>query len=249
MSILRWASRLLKLVGILAIVLGLSYGILIRYLAWREEVAPSTSQVLVLRDGQTIPLVQPDPSAEGAPGPGAARTPPALLPPPPVPDGTPPPPGGGMGDGGLAGGTLVGRGAAALWPPLRITIPKLGLNWPVVLSTNEQLPRFKAVGWLLGSAYPGRAGNLVLFGHLDGPYSTFGRLKELQAGDLFHIVTAAGSQDYRVRRTFLTTPADVGVLAATRTATATLITCAGQWIPRLRTYDQRLIVVADYVQP
>jgi hypothetical protein len=37
-----------------------------------------------------------------------------------------------------------------------------------------------------------------------------------------------------------------GVLAPTATATATLITCSGQWDAGLRMYERRLIVTVDY---
>src|SRR5205814_543012 len=76
---------------------------------------------------------------------------------------------------------------AFVLPPERIRIPRIGVDWPVVLSDITHLPRFNGVGWLQGSAYPGTAGNLVLYGHLDGRYATFGRLHELRAGDEFSV--------------------------------------------------------------
>jgi sortase A len=136
-----------------------------------------------------------------------------------------------------------------LLPPLRITIPRLNVNWPVVLSTNDHLPHFKAVGWFLGSAYPGAAGNIVLFGHLDGPYSTFARLHELRAGDEVRVITEGQTHRYGVRRAFETTADDVAVLAPTAGATATFITCSGRWNSALHAYDHRLIVLADYLGP
>ena len=139
--------------------------------------------------------------------------------------------------------------SAIVLPPQRILIPAIGVDWPVVLSDNEHMPRFKGVGWFFGSAYPGQAGNLVLFGHLDGPYSTFGRLHELRPDDEFSVTTLDGTISYRVRALFETTPDAVEVLLPTDTATATLITCAGRWDPATRTYDRRLIVTADLVAP
>jgi sortase A len=136
-----------------------------------------------------------------------------------------------------------------LLPPVRIPIPRIGVNWPVVLSTNDHLPRFKGVGWFLGSAYPGAAGNIVLFGHLDGPYSTFARLRELRAGDEVRVFTETQTHHYRVRTAFETTVEDVSVLAPTTGATATFITCSGQWNSTLHAYDHRLIVLADYLGP
>ncbi len=205
------------------VLLALGYGATFAFLGWREAVSPSTSQVLVLRDGRHIPLVQPT----------AAPAAPALAADPPT------------GRVGVAA-RLVPPSVPAPLPPLRLQIPRIGLDWPVVLSDNAHLPRFQGVGWLLGSAFPGATGNLVLAGHLDGRYATFARLHELQPGDLFSVVTTAARTRYRVRSLRQTTADDVAVLAPTATATATLITCSGLWDTAQRMYAQRLIVTADY---
>jgi sortase A len=137
--------------------------------------------------------------------------------------------------------------ATAPLPPLRIAIPKIGVDWPVVLSDNEHLPEFRGVGWLMGSSFPGVPGNMVLFGHLGGAHGTFMRLHELQPGDEFSIFTEARELRYRVRSSHETTPDDVGVLAPTDNASATLITCSGPWDPIVQTNQRRLIVSAEYV--
>jgi sortase A len=134
-----------------------------------------------------------------------------------------------------------------LLPPLRIAIPKIGVDRPIVLSDNEHMPKFRGVGWLMGSSFPGVAGNLVLFGHLGGEYGTFMRLHELRPGDEFRIFTEASELRYRVRSSYETSPDDVGVLAPTDNASATLITCSGPWDPIAQTNERRLIVVADFV--
>ena len=126
-------------------------------------------------------------------------------------------------------------------------IPKIGIDWPVVLSDNEHLPEFRGVGWLMGSSFPGVPGNMVLFGHLGGAHGTFMRLNELQPGDEFSIFTEARELHYRVRSSHETTPDDVGVLAPTDYASATLITCSGPWDPVAQTNQRRLIVSADFV--
>lgn len=110
------------------------------------------------------------------------------------------------------------------------------------------MPHFKGVGWLLGSAYPGQLGNLVLFGDLDGPYSTFGRLPELHPSDEFSVVTDDATHIYRVAESYQTTPDDVELLAPTNEATATLITCSGHWNPVTQDYSHRLIIKATYLK-
>lgn len=221
----RWIRRLLMIMGCLALLIGIGYGGTIAYLSWREQVSPSTQRVLVLKDGRQIPLVQPanrvmvSPTAVAPPGASAP-----LLTAAPVP-----------------------VASAPRLPPERIVIPKIGVDWPVVLGDNDHLPRFRGVGWLMGSGFPGVPGNMVLFGHLGGPYGTFMRLQELQPGDEFSVFTQAGEQRYRVRSSYETTPDDVGVLAPTSYASATLITCSGPWDPVAQTNERRLIVFADYL--
>jgi LPXTG-site transpeptidase (sortase) family protein len=273
----RGLSRLVLVLGCLLITLGVGYGGLVSYLTWRESSAPSTSRVLVLKDGRRIPLVQPTqaapiqipiatpsalpspvltlPGGDEAPAatqpappaavptlPGADQAPAPTMPAVPLPSPT--------GVAAARPGLSLAPGTAhAFLPPQRITIPRIGVDWPVVLSVNEELPHFKGVGWLMGSTYPGFAGNLVLFGHLDGPYATLGRLRELVPGDTFNVITEDGARVYRVRSSFSVTPDDVSVLAPTSTATATLITCSGHWDKVAKQYDHRLIILADYTGP
>lgn len=217
-----------------SIVLGLiiapvgGYQLLLTNLASREQDSPSTAQVLVLGDGQRLPLVQPTvpvaaalitlalpTNVDGS----AVATPPS-----PPPEQLP-------------------------LPPVRVHIPQIDLDWPVVLSENDHLPRFRAVGWMLGSAYPAHPGNMVLFGHLDGKYATFARLRELQPGADIQVVTDGGTQHYQVRAIYDTAPDDVAVLAPTAEPTATLITCSGAWDPLSRSYRQRLVVTARLIDP
>ena len=94
----------------------------------------------------------------------------------------------------------------------------------------------------------GATGNMVLFGHLGGPYGTFMDLHKLQPGDTFSVFSQGHEYYYQVRSERETTPDDVSVLAPSNTATATLITCSGPWNPIARTNERRLVVVADYVR-
>jgi sortase A len=182
--------RLALVLALLAVAGWAAYRGWFAYVAAREAASPSTAQVLVTRDGRTIPLEQP------------------------------------------AGPLTAGRAAGPaprrpILPPERVSIPALGADWPVVLATPHHLPRFRGVGWLLGSAFPGAPGNLVLIGNRDGAAATFTRLAELEPGDVFTVTSLEATYSYRVRASFQTTLDDVEVLAPTEAATATLITCAG----------------------
>jgi sortase A len=223
----RWMRRLLAATGCVLVLMGAGYGGSIVYLSWREQVAPSTQQVLALKDGRQIPLVQPSSAPADQPARTALPTAGVAAPAPHAP--TPE------------------SAALPLLPPLRVAIPKIGVDWPVVLSDNEHLPQFRGVGWLMGSSFPGAPGNMVLFGHVGGENGTFMRLNELQPGDEFSVFTEVGELRYRVRSSHETTPDDVGVLAPTDYASATLITCSGPWDPVAQANQRRLIVTADYV--
>lgn len=244
----RLASRLLIALVCLVMLGGAGYFGVIRYLVWRESASPSTARVLVLKDGRRIPLSQPTYPPVTNP-PSQARA---------TPSGDAPPSNGEVSAQRPAPPTTVSRAETPVrapqeqtqpqvMPPVRLLIPGIGAEWPVVLSNGKQLPRFKGIGWLLGSAFPGAIGNMVLFGHLDGEYATLGRLKDLKPGDAFSVLTDDGEYRYRVRSVFETSADNVGVMAPSSTATATLITCSGRWDNIAGMYDRRLIVTADYL--
>jgi len=202
------------------------------YLMYREHRDPSGRVVLVPPKGTPIVLV---PSQEEAT--------PSVSPPPEM--------------GGIQSRPSPTRHRAketasqpvhpeALLPPLRITIPAIGVDDPVVLGDNEHLPQFRAVGWFMGTAYPGKKGNMVMFGHLDGPYATLGRLHELRPGSGIYVWTRQDAYVYTVVSSRIVPKEDVSVMAPTRDARLTLITCAGRWLPTERTYTHRLIVTAEY---
>ncbi|MEP6776721.1 MAG: sortase, partial [Chloroflexota bacterium] len=195
-----WGGRLFIALGCFMTLAGLGYIGVVNYLNWQEQASPSTSRVLVLKDGTRIELQQPThtprhnvpplvtstsmsapaanstPTVASAQGAQTAQT---------SPDVTAP----------TATATIqssqgiVQNQEPQILPPVRLSIPEIGLNLPIVLSNGKQLPRFKGIGWLLGSAFPGDNGNFVLFGHLDGQYATLGRLKELEVGDIFSVST------------------------------------------------------------
>ncbi len=77
----RGLPRVLLFSGLLLYLIGVVYGGWTAYLVWRERVSPSTEQVLVLKDGREIPLVQPSAANETlAPG-QAGRADSHILPP------------------------------------------------------------------------------------------------------------------------------------------------------------------------
>ena len=134
----------------------------------------------------------------------------------------------------------------AVLPPVRLAIPSIAVDARVVLANNDNLPRFPGIGWYSGTAYPATVGNVVMFGHLDGAHATLGRLSELRPGEGIYVATRRGVHSYTVSSSRVVDRFDTSVMAPSRDARLTLITCAGTWLPDAGTYDRRLVVVAEY---
>jgi LPXTG-site transpeptidase (sortase) family protein len=142
--------------------------------------------------------------------------------------------------------------------PLRLAIPRLGVDAPIIAVGLTQegamdVPQqAHEVGWYEHSQRPGLKGNAVLAGHLDwyGVSGVFRRLAELVAGDTVAIHGADGQERaYTVewRRSYAASSAIavVGeVFEPLERAALTLITCGGRWNPATQRYDTRVVVRA-----
>ncbi|BFV59479.1 class F sortase [Kitasatospora sp. CMC57] len=152
-----------------------------------------------------------------------------------------------------------GRAAALpVAPPVRLTIPRMGVDAPVEPSglnadgTVEVPPmdRPGQVGWYRNGPAPGQTGPAVLLGHLDtrkGP-AVFNRVRELRPGDRIEIHRQDGSSvAYRVRelRQFPKSGFPTGlVYGDTDTPQLRLITCGGTLAGNGH-YTDNIIVLAD----
>jgi len=141
-------------------------------------------------------------------------------------------------------------------PPVRLEIPAIGVSTPLVrlgldAGGRMQVPSdFQAAGWFTGAAEPGQLGPAVIAGHVDsrtGP-AVFYRLRELRPGDLVRVVRA----DRRVVRFVVESlasfpkpalPADQ-LYGPTTAPALRLITCAGTFDRRRRSYRDNLLVSA-----
>ncbi|MBX3005301.1 MAG: class D sortase [Anaerolineales bacterium] len=202
-----WVERSLLVIELLAVA-GLGYiflnGLdLLGQLNTEVNTTPSAAPLLgpvVLPSGHTAP------SAGNAAAPNEAEIPEHLRP-------------------------LVQAYTAALVLPtpgpeqaLGISIPRLGLNAPVVQGDDwEALKR--GVGQHIGSANPGENGNLVLSGHNDIYGEVFRHLDQLEPGDEIVILTAETRYIYTVTQRQLVAPTFVEVMFPTTDATITLISC------------------------
>lgn len=98
----------------------------------------------------------------------------------------------------------------------------------------------KGVAQHIGSAAPGRAGNMVLAGHNDVYGEVFRDLDQLAPGDEILVSSERQTYTYVVRETVIVEPTDVWVLAPTEFASMTLISCYPY-----RVNTKRIVIFAD----
>jgi sortase A len=100
------------------------------------------------------------------------------------------------------------------------------------------------------TSWPGLGGNTGLAGHVDlvdGSPGPFWNLNQLKPGDQVMVHTQQKVYTYRVSGQRVVEDTDTTVIAPTDRPQITLITCT-DWSSELRTYLQRLIVFAEFVQ-
>lgn len=128
--------------------------------------------------------------------------------------------------------------------PISIFIPELwNAPAPVVQGDGwEQLK--KGVGQHVGSANPGKNGNLVLSAHNDIFGELFRFLDRLGPGDEIYVNTGSASYTYRVTETRIVEPTEVSVMDSRGRATITLISCYPYLVD-----NQRIVVFGELVKP
>jgi sortase A len=123
----------------------------------------------------------------------------------------------------------------------QIRIPALGVNAPVVQGDGwEQLK--KGVAQHIGSPNPGQKGNLVLSAHNDVFGELFRDLDKLKVGDLVIVFTNQRQYIYVVTNSQIVPPTQVDVMAPTRDATLTLVSCYPYMV------DNKRIVISAVLQ-
>ncbi len=126
---------------------------------------------------------------------------------------------------------------------LVLDVPAIGkLGIPVVEGDSwDELKQ--GVGHHIGSADPGRPGNVVLSGHNDIYGEVFRDLDKLAPGDEIRVTTASQVFTYRVIGWRLVAPTDVAVMSATPRTTLTLVSCYPYMID-----NQRIVVTAELAE-
>ncbi len=138
-------------------------------------------------------------------------------------------------------------------PYVRIQIPVLGEDWSWVVVEGVDLPQLAlGPGHYPGTAGPGELGNFAVAGHRAGHAAPFEDLDRLKPGDVVKFSFGDDHWSYRVDRSFLTEPTDVGVIdavpeqpnAVPTKRLMTLTTCDPKYGVRFK----RLIVVGTLIE-
>jgi sortase (surface protein transpeptidase) len=143
-----------------------------------------------------------------------------------------------------------------VFPPVRLTIPAIGVATPLVRLGRErdgsmQVPAdFDRAGWFTEGPSPGQVGPAVIAGHVDshrGP-AVFYRLRELRPGDTVQVELADGARLRFVveqarsfpKATFPTAE----VFGPAPWAALRLVTCGGDFDRARGSYRDNLVVFA-----
>ncbi len=144
--------------------------------------------------------------------------------------------------------------------PKKLIIPSLDIdtkveNVGITGNGNIGTPSsFNTVAWYKYGPKPGDPGKAILDGHVDnglGLSGIFLHLSSIKIGadiyltdakgsKLHFVVVATSTADYTARLDSVTekTPSKSGLL---------LITCEGNWVSKSRTYDKRVLILADLI--
>lgn len=141
--------------------------------------------------------------------------------------------------------------------PARLRIPSLNINAKVESvgvkddGTMATPSNFDNVAWYSPGAKPGGQGSAVIAGHVNNALlrsGVFEHLSQIKTGDYVTVEDSVGKAVvYRVTSMAVyesDAPTDA-LFAVTGPSRLVLITCDGDWIPALRSYDKRLVVIAE----
>ena len=130
-----------------------------------------------------------------------------------------------------------------------LSISSIGLVAPIVnvgvtATNNIDVPAGKQVGYWTGSAAPGAPGAVFLDGHVDG---VFASLQRVSVGQTFSMIYSGQTLTYRVVHKEVVDLAGIDMNRALSVYGGAaeglnIMTCAGNFVPSMDTYDKRLVV-------
>ncbi|MCI0520934.1 MAG: class D sortase [Chloroflexi bacterium] len=121
---------------------------------------------------------------------------------------------------------------------IRIQVPAIRVDAPIVQGDGWEALRM-GVGQHVGSANPGKKGNVVLSAHNDIYGEIFRDLDRLKSGDKIILYTNQRSYTYIVVDSQVVEPTHVEVMAPTNEPAVTLISCYPYLVD-----DQRIVISA-----
>ena len=152
---------------------------------------------------------------------------------------------------------LFATSSPGVLTPARLKIPSLGVNAAVEtvgIKTDGTMgtpKNFDNVGWYSPGSKPGEEGPAGFAGHVNNGgirKGVFEKLSKIKTGDYVTVEDAAGrSKIYKVSsvREYPAEAPAGELFAPGGPSRLVLITCDGEWLPAERTFDKRLVVVAD----
>lgn len=146
---------------------------------------------------------------------------------------------------------------SAVLRPTRISVASAKIDAEIIdvgVTKNNNLdvpPNYAQAGWYRYGTLPGERGNAVIDAHVDNGGSTpgpFKNLKKVKPGDEIAIRMSDGRVVVYTVTESVAVPTNKFpkeyVFHGGDQAVLKLITCHGRFVPKLGTYDQRLIVTA-----
>ena len=152
---------------------------------------------------------------------------------------------------------LFATSSLGVLTPARLKIPSLGVNAAVETvgikadGTMGTPKNFDNVGWYSPGSKPGEEGPAGFAGHVNNGgmrKGVFEKLSKIKTGDYVTVEDAAGrSKIYKVSsvREYPAEAPAGELFAPGGPSRLVLITCDGEWLPAERTFDKRLVVVAE----
>lgn len=141
-------------------------------------------------------------------------------------------------------------------PPVRISIPSIGVNSRVVsvgvnAAGEMDVPdgATQNVGWYTYGTVPGEIGSAVMDAHV---YAAFKNLKSLQVGDRIYVADTSGTvREFSVIKSVVYALTNVpmeGIFTDARGKFLNLITCEGRYHAAKGTYSHRRVVYAKLIE-
>jgi len=128
----------------------------------------------------------------------------------------------------------------------RLIITKIGVNAPIVESTNADYGLSQGAWRDPESSTPDKGGNTVITGHrfkyLPPNNLTFFLFDKLTSDDIISVIWQKKNYFYKIKETKIVKPEDLSILEPTASSTLTLYTC-----DPIYSQENRLVIIAELI--